>query len=382
MGGIFISYRRQDAPGYAGRLYDSLAAHYGDDRIFMDIGAIQPGQDFSQRIDEALSSCDVLLAIIGPQWATVTAADGSRRLDDPEDYVGLEVHTALRRPDVTVIPVLVAGAQMPAREEVPPSLADLRRRQALELSEGRWRYDVDRLIATLEGPVQTERTGLSDRARHTEDATTTTSSYAAPLMAVALGMLVAAGPAYGAYSAGLNLRDKVVDPQITADYAKTIGHFALGWAGFWAVLAAVVAAVVAAMGPDKHLILPKATRGLLLGAVCGGIGGAVNGAIRVNDLHGEHTTLGVVVGFAVTGGLFGLTRIAGRSLSVGVVAGAAGGAVGGLLLAGTGKFPSQALPAALILMGIAALQAMSTTTSVEHQPAPAALTPLQRLQRH
>jgi hypothetical protein len=365
MGGIFISYRRQDAPGYAGRLYDSLAAHYGDDRIFMDIGAIQPGQDFSQRIDEALTSCDVLLAIIGPQWATITASDGSRRLDDPEDYVGLEVHTALRRADVKVIPVLVAGAQMPAREEVPESLADLRKRQALELSEGRWRYDVDRLIATLEGPVRTERV-----TNETSD-TTSQVSPAIPLLAVALGLVLAAVPAYAAYKAGLKVH-KDTD-------AQTVAHFAAGWTAFWAVVAAVVAAVVTALGPDRGNVLPKAARGLLLGALAGGLGGLVNGLLRV---HGENLKPGIILGFAVTGAVFGLSRIAGKSLAVGVVVGAAAGALGGAIVAGKiDGFMSQALPAALIVMGIAALQAVSTT-SVEREAAPSALTPLQRLQRH
>jgi len=149
-GAIFISYRRQDAPGYAGRLYDALAARFGDERVFMDIGAIEPGADFAQQIDEAVGSCDVLLAVIGPEWATVTDARGRRRLDDPDDFVALEVGTALPRPEVKVIPVLVDGARMPMQKELPPALAPLGRRQAIELSAARWRYDVETLLRTLE----------------------------------------------------------------------------------------------------------------------------------------------------------------------------------------------------------------------------------------
>jgi hypothetical protein len=371
MGGIFISYRRQDAPGYAGRLYDSLAAHFGEGTIFMDIGAIQPGQNFAERINDALNSCDVLLAVIGPQWATVTDADGSRRLDDPEDFVSLEVRSALVRRDVVVIPVLVGGGRMPARELVPPSLAELRRRQALELSEERWRYDVQRLIATLEGPLPKEPDPLPDTKAKPQPETVpaTQPSPAIPIMAVALGLLVAAGPAYAAYKAGLHVK--------RGTDVHTVAHFAAGWTGFWAVLGAVVSAVVAAMGPNRHEVVPRAARGLLLGALAGALGGIVNGVLRV---HGGNVRPGIILGFAVTGAVFGLSRIAGRSLAVGFVGGAATGALGGLLVAGNlDGFLSQALPAAVILMGIAFLQSLSTVPVEEPV---AALTPLQRLERH
>jgi len=367
MGGIFISYRRQDAPGYAGRLYDSLAAHFGEGVLFMDIGAIKPGQDFTQRIDEALNSCDVLLAVIGPQWATITDSGGSRRLEDPDDFVGLEVRTALTRPDVVVIPVLVGGGRMPAREEVPPGLAELRRRQALELSEARWRYDVERLIATLEGPLPAEPEPEPPTPKPRPEPVP--PSPALPVVGVALGLLVAAGPAYAAYKAGLNVQ--------RGTDVKTVAHFAAGWTGFWAVLGAVVSAVVAAIGPGRHEVVPRAARGLLLGALAGALGGIVNGVLRV---HGGNLRPGIVLGFAVTGAVFGLSRIAGRSLAVGLVGGAAAGALGGLLVAGNlDGFASQALPAAVILLAIAFLQLLSTAP-VE-QPVPA-LTPLQRLQRH
>lgn len=152
-GAVFISYRRLDAPGYAGRLYDALAARLGDQRVFMDVGAIEPGAVFGEQIDKAIGSCDVLLAVIGPQWTTVTDAHGRRRLDDPGDFVALEVGTALRR-DVKVIPVLVDGARMPIPDELPPALATLGRRQAIELSAARWRYDVETLLAALEGALE------------------------------------------------------------------------------------------------------------------------------------------------------------------------------------------------------------------------------------
>jgi hypothetical protein len=369
MGGIFISYRRQDAPGYAGRLYDSLAGHFGEGVIFMDIGAIQPGQDFTERINEALNSCDVLLAVIGPQWSTITDADGSRRLEDPDDFVGLEVHSALKRTDVVVIPVLVGGGRVPAREELPPSLVELRRRQALELSEERWRYDVDRLISVLEGPLPAEPAPETQTKTKTEPVPAQTASTVS-LLSVALGLLVAAGPAYAAYKAGLNVK--------RGTDVRTVAHFAAGWTGFWAVLTAVVAAVLAAAAGRRHDIVPDAIRGLLFGALAGALGGTVNGLLRV---HGQHLRLGIVLGFAVTGGVFGLSRIVGGSRLIGLVGGAGAGAAGGLIVAGKiDGFISQALPAALILMGIAFLQSISVAPA--EKPVPAALTPVQRVQRH
>jgi hypothetical protein len=153
-GAVFISYRRLDAPGYAGRLYDALAARLGDHRVFIDVGAIEPGALFKEQIDTAIGACDVLLAVIGPQWATVTDAQGRRRLDEPDDFVALEVGTALRREDVKVIPVLVDGARMPLADELPPALKTLGRRQAIELSAARWRYDVETLLAALDKALE------------------------------------------------------------------------------------------------------------------------------------------------------------------------------------------------------------------------------------
>ena len=115
----------------------------------MDVD-MAPGVDFVERITEAVSACHVLIVVMGPTWATVKNDEGEARLADPEDFVRLEVETALRRRDVTPIPVLVGGAQMPNREDLPPELGALTRRNALELSNLRWRQDVGRLISTLD----------------------------------------------------------------------------------------------------------------------------------------------------------------------------------------------------------------------------------------
>lgn len=146
---IFISYRRDNSEGQAGRLFDGLSLHFGKDKIFMDIDSIEPGEDFVEVIEREVGCCSVLIAIIGKEWLNSTDVAGRRRLDKPEDYVRLEIATALER-NIRVIPVLVQGASMPYSQELPESLAKLARRQAIELSSARWQHDVSCLIQTLE----------------------------------------------------------------------------------------------------------------------------------------------------------------------------------------------------------------------------------------
>jgi len=145
--GIFISYRRDDAAYQAGWLYVELARHFGEGRLFKDVDTIRPGDDFAARITSTLNSCSVLLAVIGPRWLTVTGS-GRRRLDDPADWVRLEIETALTR-GLRIIPVLVDGAKMPAPAELPPSLQALSRKQAHELSPARFQADAGRLARVL-----------------------------------------------------------------------------------------------------------------------------------------------------------------------------------------------------------------------------------------
>jgi hypothetical protein len=150
-GNVFISYRRRETAGHAGRLYDRLAEHFGDDRVFMDL-RMEPGVDFVEQIDEAVTHCDALLSLIGAQWLDVRDAKGRRRLDDPNDFARLEVEAALAR-DVRVIPVLLQDAKMPEAEDLPASLQPLARRHAIELSDERWDYDVGRLIDVLDRTI-------------------------------------------------------------------------------------------------------------------------------------------------------------------------------------------------------------------------------------
>jgi len=145
---IFVSYRREDAPGYAGRLCDRLQQQFGRDSVFVDVDTLEPGDDFVEKIRERLSTCDLMLAVIGRRWLAVTDAQGNRRLEQPGDYVRLEVETALARQIVTV-PVLVEGATMPRPEDLPSPLRPFAQRQAIELSDTRWAYDIARLVTHI-----------------------------------------------------------------------------------------------------------------------------------------------------------------------------------------------------------------------------------------
>lgn len=146
---IFISYRRDDTEGEAGRLFDDLVRAFGDNSVFMDVSGINPGVDFRKAIDDNVASCGVLLAMIGPTWATISNSDGARRLDDPNDFVRLEIASALGR-NIAVIPVLVHDAKMPHPEQLPDNLKDLAYRNSVEVTHTRWNSDVQLLIGALQ----------------------------------------------------------------------------------------------------------------------------------------------------------------------------------------------------------------------------------------
>ncbi|CAN2041856.1 formylglycine-generating enzyme [Candidatus Magnetomoraceae bacterium gMMP-15] len=153
---IFISYRRDDTSGYAIALYKSLSEYFHDNQIFMDVDKIEPGEDFTQVIENALNSCKVLIVLIGRNWLSASDERG-RRLDNPNDFVRLEISTALKR-DIRVIPVLLDGVSMPRFDDLPDELISLTRRQALDISNTRFNYDVDRLIKILEKILKSENT--------------------------------------------------------------------------------------------------------------------------------------------------------------------------------------------------------------------------------
>ena len=148
-GRIFISYRRVDTRHVAGRIYDRLASHFGEEAIFMDVEAIDGGVDFVKVLEDAVQSCDVLIALIGGQWLNIKDEKKNRRLDNPEDFVRIEIATALSR-DIRVIPILVDGVSMPPPNELPENLKSLARRYALQVNHRSFNADVNRLISHLE----------------------------------------------------------------------------------------------------------------------------------------------------------------------------------------------------------------------------------------
>jgi TIR domain-containing protein len=148
MAGVFISYRRDDSAEPARRIFDALAARLGTDRVFIDAVTLEPGQDFAAAIQEKIGFCDAVVAVIGPRWLTCTGPDGRRRLDQPDDWVRLEIASALSQ-DVKVIPALVDGADLPDARQLPPALKDLTHHQAIDLRRDQFARDLERLEQAL-----------------------------------------------------------------------------------------------------------------------------------------------------------------------------------------------------------------------------------------
>jgi hypothetical protein len=153
-GQIFLSYRRSDSADITGRIFDRLVEHYGRDPVFKDVYSIPLGVDFKEYIDQKVGECSVLLAVIGKRWADVRDAAGQRRLDDPDDFVRIEIESALER-GIPVIPLLVGDAKMVSEKDLPPSLRKLSYRNGISIrSDPDFHHDMDRLIASLEQHVR------------------------------------------------------------------------------------------------------------------------------------------------------------------------------------------------------------------------------------
>ncbi len=143
-----MNYRRHDTEGESGRLFDDLVFQFGERSVFMDVAAIEAGRDFRKAIDESVAGCGVLLAMIGPGWIDAANESGELRLNDSNDFVRMEIASALKR-DIPVIPVLVRGAKMPRAHQLPDDLRDLAYRNCVELTHARWKSDVQVLIGAL-----------------------------------------------------------------------------------------------------------------------------------------------------------------------------------------------------------------------------------------
>ena len=157
-GKIFISYRRADSSGVAGRLSDSLSTYFGDERVFRDIEDIAGGANFGNVIEQNLQSADAVIVLIGHSWLAITDSKGQRRLDDPDDWVALEIAAALRL-GISVYPILIENTPMPREEELPEKLKPLSRCNALSITDKRWKYDVLRLgrVISFDIPSASER---------------------------------------------------------------------------------------------------------------------------------------------------------------------------------------------------------------------------------
>jgi hypothetical protein len=188
---IFVSYRRADAASEAGRITDWLDRHFGEDEVFMDISALEPGVDFVEGIEQAVEMIDALIAVIGPGWVDAVDEHGNRRLDDPTDWVRLEIANALQR-GIRVIPVLVKGAAMPPEAKLPDDLKPLRRRNALPITERQWRPGIEELIQALDGVVTRPAPEPTPRPTTPEEEPRRVTLPAFPSWAV-LGVLLGAG---------------------------------------------------------------------------------------------------------------------------------------------------------------------------------------------
>jgi formylglycine-generating enzyme required for sulfatase activity len=154
MSKILISYRREDSADVTGRIYDRLIQRFGQGAVFKDVDSIPLGVDFRIYLDEQVAKCEVFLAVIGRDWMKSLGSTGKTRLDDPRDFVRIEIESALKR-QIPVIPVLVGGTSIPAAEQLPASIQDLSYRQGIEVRrDPDFHRDMDRLIEHLKQKIQ------------------------------------------------------------------------------------------------------------------------------------------------------------------------------------------------------------------------------------
>jgi hypothetical protein len=161
-GQIFINYRRDDSAPWAGRLCDRLMIDFAPEQIFMDVTGIEPGLDFAKVLRERIATCLVLIVMIGPDWLEVRDENGRRRLDDPEDFVRMEIEAALKR-DIRVIPILIGNTRMPGARELPEGLAPLALRNARTVTHQDFTWQVRNLVELLKQTVPFSRSSLAAR---------------------------------------------------------------------------------------------------------------------------------------------------------------------------------------------------------------------------
>jgi TIR domain len=169
-GKIFINYRRGDEPGFTQALFARLEQAFSSEHLFMDVDNIPPGEDFVRMLDTQVEQCDALLAVIGKGWLNATDEHDNRRLDDPNDFVRIEIESALKH-GKRVIPILVNDARMPRPDDLPESLRPLTRRNAVRLTHERFRADALSLIKALQRSLEEAEAlrGQAERQRKEEE---------------------------------------------------------------------------------------------------------------------------------------------------------------------------------------------------------------------
>jgi hypothetical protein len=230
---IFVNYRRSDAPDSAGRIYDQLSAHFGLEHVFIDVDNVPLGDDFVQLIERELQSCQVFVAVIGPDWLTVADSRGRLRpLDSPKDYVRLEIAIALSQPGVRVIPLLVNDATMPRPEHLPEDVRSLCTRNALEISHSRFRFDISRLIQAIEKVLDESRRKAPEIPQHAVE-WASISPAASPQIAPVTVKALDRAPSESVPHAP-------VEAHRLAGFSATANRFVIGVAAVTAVVAGVL----------------------------------------------------------------------------------------------------------------------------------------------
>ena len=338
---IFISYRRDDSRGYAGRLQGDLSRRYSEEHVFRDV-EIPPGADFGEYITSLVDKCNVVLAIIGPSWLDARDREGERRIDNPDDWVRLEIERALARDGVEVIPVLVDGARLPPREELPESLLALRRRNAFELSDRRWDYDVGQLGQHLDVLLR----GTS--ALHVRPAEMSTTPTATPVAAptpppapapepepadhTTFAVFAAAAVALlTAFPADLLARNLLNRAPLDRNDLVTVRDFILEKAIFFGIAGALAALTVGFLSRRSREPIVSGLLGLGAGIVAGAVYAGAYAGLSLSSAEGTDTAstaVGMIAAGAFLGWAFGAERSGAR------LEASCAGLAGGLLAGG------------------------------------------------
>ena len=350
---VFISYRREDAAGWAGRLGDDLESRIGTEHVFRDV-KIPPGVDYERHIERVLDECDVVLVVIGPRWATLTDAAGRVRLDDPADLLRKEIERALQRPDVEVIPVLVERTTMPDPSTLPGGLGGLARLQAFELSDQRWRRDFDELCADGFG-------ASGDRP----PVVRADGGAAWTVAAAAAGVLLA-----GLFTGPLPAQRAFGEPDL-----QRLIVYAVERGLIWAVAGAfALAAACYFVRNDRVGAIGWGVIGAGVGAGAGALGGAafmlLTDVAQIHESILRHGVSTAVTGVVLGGGV---ARLMSAQPAPYRLAGLAGGLLGATL-AVLADAPQSGTPEGAVFLLIQAIALFGAIAAVRIAIAPQALT--------